>query len=54
MPEPESDCSELEHGEERRAEFVIARGEASEIFDVSGGEKLCPTQPFELIVGCKR
>ena len=34
MPEPEADCSQLEHGEERRAEFVIARGQASEIFDL--------------------
>ena len=25
MPEPEADCSEFEHGEEGRAEFVIAR-----------------------------
>ena len=34
MPEPEADCSELGHGEEGRAEFVIARGQASEIFDL--------------------
>jgi len=34
MPEPEADCSQLEHGEERRPEFVIARGQASEIFDL--------------------
>ena len=35
MPEPEADCSELEHGEERRAELVIARGQASEIFELA-------------------
>ena len=34
MLEPEADCSELEHSEERRAEFVIARGHASDIFDL--------------------
>jgi hypothetical protein len=33
LPEPEADCSELEHGEEERADFVIARGQVSEIFD---------------------
>jgi hypothetical protein len=33
MPEPDPDCSELEHGEEARAEFVAASGQASEIFD---------------------
>jgi hypothetical protein len=34
IPEPEPDRSELEHGEERRAEFVVARCQASEIFDL--------------------
>ena len=33
MLEPEADCSELEHSEEGRPEFVIARSQASEIFD---------------------
>ena len=34
MPEPEPDCSELEHGEEGCSEFVVACGQASEIFDL--------------------
>ena len=33
MPEPEPNCSELEHSEEGRPEFVVTRGQASEIFD---------------------
>ena len=33
MPEPEADWSELEHSEEARSEFIVARGQASEIFD---------------------
>ncbi len=34
IPEPEADCSELEHGDDGRAEFVTARGRASGIFDL--------------------
>jgi hypothetical protein len=33
MPEPEADGGELEYGEEGTAEFVVARGQASRIFD---------------------
>ena len=45
MPEPEADCSQLEHGEERRPEFVIARGQAFEIFDLVE-ESLDPVAVF--------
>ena len=33
MAEPEAHCSELEPSEEGRSEFVVARGQASEIFE---------------------